>query len=984
MSTSDVSVRLVAVILGAACAATPATFGQAPPEPPPAAEDAPARETETATGTETAAEPTGPRMVTPEDYGQFESLGFRATVSPAGTWLAYTVRRVDETSEMRVRMLATSETRAIAEASRPAFSADGTWLAYTIGHTPDEREALRAKEQPVENRLGLLNLTTGDTIEIDGVSSFRFSDDGAFLAMRRYGAKGQSGADVVVRTLKRGLDVTFGNVTAWAWADDSALLALTVRTAGGPGSGVQLYDAETGVLRVLDSSEQSYHSLAWREDAADLAVLRTVADDDAAEAPAPRGRRGGATEEADTNHDILVWWDLDTKRPDDAQYTPAGADGFPADHVITAGSVEWSDDGAAVFVQLKERARDDEEATDAGDGNAEADADAAPDDAPKKGGTKEKTSARAELKKPSNVEVWHARDIDIVPRQQRTAGRDRNRTRLAAWRMDDATFVMLENDLTEDARLLDGQRHALGMDNTPHEEVKRFGPTLADLYVIDVATGARTRFLEANKFRSTGDPNGRYVLYLRDDQWWAYDIEHDTHRALTAGLDADFINDEGNQLTDDHRHYGVAGWEANGRAVWLNSRWDLWRVDLTTGKSRRLTNGAADHIRHRRHVIDRDAEEFIDGSRDVYLSLYGDRTKQSGYARLTGAKRRFERLVWEDAAVNGLTRAEDAEVYVYASGRFDDSPDYFVTDAEFDHAKQVTETNPFLAEFHWGRGELVNYTSENGEALQAALLYPADYDESRSYPMIVSIYENRSQELHRFSTPSEYHPYNHAVYTQEGYFVLLPDITYRAQNPGVSSVECVVPAVHAAIEQASIDKERVGLVGHSWGAYQTAFIVTQSDVFAAGIAGAPLTNMMSMSMSIYWNSGQSDAWIFHESQGRMDRPFWQDVDTYIANSPIFSIDDMDTPLLVAFGDDDGAVDFNQGVEMYNAARLAGKQFVMLVYPGENHGLARKENQVDYHHRILEWFGHYLKGDDAKPWITDGVPWLEQEDARKKK
>ncbi|MCA9299093.1 MAG: prolyl oligopeptidase family serine peptidase, partial [Phycisphaerales bacterium] len=204
------------------------------------------------------------------------------------------------------------------------------------------------------------------------------------------------------------------------------------------------------------------------------------------------------------------------------------------------------------------------------------------------------------------------------------------------------------------------------------------------------------------------------------------------------------------------------------------------------------------------------------------------------------------------------------------------------------------------------------------------------------------------------------------------------------QNPGLSAVECVVPAVHAALAHASIDPERVGLVGHSWGAYQTAFIVTQTDVFAAGIAGAPLTNMMSMSMSIYWNSGQTDAWIFHESQGRMDQPFWNDVQTYIANSPIFSIEDMNTPLLVAFGDDDGAVDFNQGVEMYNAARLAGKQLVMLVYPGENHGLARQENQVDYHYRILEWFGHYLKGDEADPWISEGVPWLEQEKQRKKK
>ena len=160
--------------------------------------------------------------------------------------------------------------------------------------------------------------------------------------------------------------------------------------------------------------------------------------------------------------------------------------------------------------------------------------------------------------------------------------------------------------------------------------------------------------------------------------------------------------------------------------------------------------------------------------------------------------------------------------------------------------------------------------------------------------------------------------------------------------------------------------------------YQTAFLSTQTDLFAALVAGAPLTNMMSMSMSIYWNSGQTDAWIFHESQGRMDQPFWKDVDTYMANSAIFNIENLNNPLLVAFGDEDGAVDWQQGVELYNAARLAQKPMVMLVYPGENHGLAKKPNQVDYHYRILEWFGHYLKGEEAPQWILEGQTYLDRQ------
>ena len=116
-----------------------------------------------------------------------------------------------------------------------------------------------------------------------------------------------------------------------------------------------------------------------------------------------------------------------------------------------------------------------------------------------------------------------------------------------------------------------------------------------------------------------------------------------------------------------------------------------------------------------------------------------------------------------------------------------------------------------------------------------------------------------------------------------------------------------------------------------------------------------------------------------ESQGRMDKPFWRDVDNYVRNSPIHGLDNLNTPLLMAFGDKDGAVDWGQGVQMYNAARWAGKEdVVMLVYPGENHSLAKEENQVDYHHRILEWFGHYLKGEEAKKWITEGKSFLDRQ------
>ncbi|MAG58437.1 MAG: hypothetical protein CMJ83_19285 [Planctomycetes bacterium] len=520
---------------------------------------------------------------------------------------------------------------------------------------------------------------------------------------------------------------------------------------------------------------------------------------------------------------------------------------------------------------------------------------------------------------------------------------------------------------------------AIGRDTTTHEREGMFGPRLFNACVIDARTGeSAPSFLTRHKFLYERNPSRRHVLYVKNDRWWSYDLERGVAKDLTGTLEADFINSERGVLTDENPPYGIAGWAKDASSVLLNSRFDIWQIPLGRGKPRRLTRGAETHTRYRLLDLDPD-EEWVDMGKPLYLSVTGDRTKQSGFARLDVANAAVQALRLEDQRVGALQKAKHADVFAFSAQTVVDSPDVFVAGPDLGKPRQITSTNQQQKDFTWSpRAELVDYESDRGAKLQGALFYPAGFKTGKKYPMIVYIYEKRSQNLHAYTAPSERRPYNPSVFTSLGYFVYQPDIVYRAQQPGVSALECVVPAVKAVLAKGDVDEKHIGLVGHSWGAYQTAFIVTRSDLFAAGVAGAPLTNMMSMSMSIYWNSGSTDARIFHESQGRMDRPFWQDVETYIANSPIFGMDTLNTPLLIAFGDKDGAVDWHQGIEMYNAARLADKQLVMLVYDGENHGLRKKPNQVDYHWRVREWFGHYVKGEKAPAWMTKGTSFLDRE------
>jgi dipeptidyl aminopeptidase/acylaminoacyl peptidase len=206
----------------------------------------------------------------------------------------------------------------------------------------------------------------------------------------------------------------------------------------------------------------------------------------------------------------------------------------------------------------------------------------------------------------------------------------------------------------------------------------------------------------------------------------------------------------------------------------------------------------------------------------------------------------------------------------------------------------------------------------------------------------------------------------------------MPDIVFRPREPGVSVVDCVIPAVQHVATMGVIDPAKVGIVGHSWGGFDSVYLATHTDAFAAAVAGAPITNLVSNYGNHHWSSGIAETDHIETGQQRMEVPIYDDLQAYIRNSAVYRAHTMKTPLMVMFGDNDGTVHWHQGVELYNIARRAGKNVVLLQYGGEDHGLRKKANQIDYHHRIFEWFDHYLQGVSAAKWITNGERFIDRE------
>lgn len=935
--------------------------------------------------------------VPPSDYGQWESLAtFReyGGLSPDGRWLAYGINRSNRNNELRLTNIADGTTKTIAFGAQPAFSSDSHWVAYSIGVSESQEEKLKKDKKPVPKKIGLLNLTTGELSTVDGIESFAFSPDGAWLAMRHTPPEKKDsdkkdsndssdaddtlpGATLLLRQLSAGRDTSFGNVSEYAWQNlpkTGTLLAMTVSTEDKTGNGVQIFDVHTASVRVLDTSGSIYSGLSWRKKSADLAVLRSKSDD----------HREGPTQVA------LAWTNLGQPSESPHLYDPTVDPKFlAATRTVSYRKPEWALDGVVVFLGLtKWEEKIGEPAKPAtpsagsaksSDGSKSADGSAKDADAPKND---------KEDDDPPTVDVWNWHDTEVMPRQKLNAKNDRQKNMLAAWHIEGNSVVPLGKDFDEQVTPLKHQSLAVSKDWAAYAMERSIGRPAADISLIDVSTGARTKIQDRlnDDYYLEESPGGRYLLYFRDDNYWTVNTATHAVVNITKSAQTSFVDRESDFTIKQKPPFGVAGWTKDDAAVMLYDKFDLWQVAADGSRAVRLTDGAAEQVRHRYEKLDPE-EEWIDTRKPVYLSLFGIWTKKSGFARLkpgSSGGLTEEHLLWLDKSIDHLAKAKDADVFEYVQQTFVESPNAFIIGPDLKDAKAVTKTNPFQTNYAWGREELIEYKNSHNERLQGALFYPAGYDPAKKYPMIVYMYEKLSDNLHRYSPPSDRNYYNVSAMSAHGYFVLEPDILFKPRDPGVSVADCVTAAAKRVIQMGVIDPKRIGIMGHSWGGFDTTYLATHvTNFFAAGVAGAPITDLVSNYGNHHWSIGIAETDHIETGQQRMEVPLYEDLQAYIRNSAVFGVSTMTTPLLIEVGDSDGTVFFHQGVELFNIARRAKKEVVLIEYAGEDHGLRKKANQIDYQHRIFQWFGHYLKDEPAPDWITKGETYLAHERELKK-
>ncbi|MDR3690700.1 MAG: prolyl oligopeptidase family serine peptidase [Fimbriimonas sp.] len=871
------------------------------------------------------------RTLKPEDFGQWEAL-VGQQISNDGHWLTYQLPRVDGEIRLVLKNSDGPERTDVPSGVGAQFSDDSKWCGYLIGPSKKEADKLAEEKKPVVTKFALKNLSTGVDRVFEAVQSFHFLKGSRTLVLIRYRGESRpdAGGDVECINLANGDMLTIGNVAMATPNDSGTLLAFSIRGDNGE-KGVQLYDPATQVLRTLAWGKENVYDLTWARKADVLAFLIGTVDE---------------KKDGDANVAVIVS-DLHNPHPTYISLDPSKQVGFPkSSRIAEFGAFQLNEDGSAAAFGVVD--------------------------------WKDKKKPQGKPEDKPGVEIWNTKAVRAIPQQKVQAGQDKLKTALWVWHPKLNELQTISDGKVQSASLLYGFDNAVVIDPTPYQNPVSNGITYRDVVVVNTHTGHRTKMVERTQWTPAPSRKGKYIAYFERRNWWLYDIAGDKKLNMTGDIHEPFDDVDDDHTVPEKPPVAPPIWLANDDGVVLEDKYDCTLFRTVVNSATPLTNGRKDHEIFR--LVQPDHPE--DGpslQNPFYFSAFDDDLKASGFYKCD-SKGKGKMLIIDNAAIGSLIKAKDVDRMIFTMGSFEKSPNLFLTNTEMSQSKPESKTNPQQANFAWGKSELVTYKSRWGKELQGALIYPADYVKGRTYPMVTYIYERESNNLHAYVGPVDRSAYNPQVLSQNGYFVFLPDIAYRPRNPGKSALDCLEPAVDAVLaKHVGVDSTKIGLMGHSWGAYETAFVTTVSKAFAVGVAGAPLSELTSMYNSFYWNSGMTDQQIFETSQGRMEVPFWEDPKVYFDNSPVWQSAKRTTPILFTFGDQDGAVDWHQGQYLYNTLRRMGKPAVMLLYAGENHGLAKRANQLDYAHRVRHFLDVYLKNAKPEPWVTDDIPLLKQID-----
>jgi dipeptidyl aminopeptidase/acylaminoacyl peptidase len=947
-----------------------------------------------ATGAPVAAQETGKRPLTQADYDIWNSIQ-GSSLSNDGQWVAYTVQPLVGEGELVVRSTRSGREyrhsrgytgrEPTSAAGGPGeeggggggggvgaaqFTADSRFVLFVVQPSREEVESAAAEGRrgnaAPRPALMILSLADGAVTRVDGVRSFSLADEnGRFVtysapaepaapaadSARAGGAAAQRpaagqgaqaqeggaaaqrrrtyGTTLVLRDLHDGTETRIDDVLASRFNRAGSVLAFTVASRESERDGVYLRALPAGTVTPVMTGLGNYRQLSWDRDGAQIAF---ISDRDEYDNETPRFTLYHATVRA-PRAQAIVTSDV------------VGAAGT-GNTVADRGSVSFTRDGSAITFAI------------------------APPPVPQ--------IPADSMRDKAVFDLWHWQDPFLQSQQRNTATRDRNATYTGIYHVSSRRFVQLTNDSIPSVSLSENGRIGVANTNVRYRVEAMWGGGATDTYIVDATTGRMTKLREAARGGASLSPGARFLTWFEDGRWHAHNLASGRTVDLTGHMDVRFDR-ETHSTPSTPPSWGIAGWTPNDASVLVYDMYDIWELDPTGSRAPRMVTdsvGRRNGITFRVVNLERE-ERFIDPSKPLLLRAVDEQTRASGFWQdRLGVVAPPTRIMMADRNVGTPSKARDADQFVLTKSTFQEFPDLW-TGTSLDQLTRISNANPQQSEFRWGTVEMVEWRNMDGVPNRGLLYKPEDFDPSQKYPMVVYFYDTHSPNLHSYSTPTGRNIINAPVYVSKGYLVFMPDIIYTDGYPGPSAVKSIVPGVQYLISQGFVKEDGVGIQGQSWGGYQTTYIITQSNLFRAAMAGAPVANMTSAYGGIRWESGNSRTSQYEFGQSRIGGSLWEFPTRYIENSPLFFADRIQTPLLMMHNDEDGAVPWEQGLEMFIAMRRLGKEVYLLNYNGDAHNPRRRANQRDMDIKMQQFFDHHLTGAPMPDWMKDGIPFLRR-------
>lgn len=898
-------------------------------------------------------------------FDEWQSIGIKE-LSNNGSWVAYQVNAQESDNTLNFFALKTDKNLSFHRGEQSVFTADSKFAVFKIRPFYKDLKLVRIKKKKeheiAKDSIGILNLVTNQVEKLPNIKSFKTPKKGGSLlayllekeekkndkkdksdstktkdkAVKPVGKdKKDTPLELVLRNLISGQKKSFKNVMNYEFSENGKQLIFSTKqekkdSLDKTKYGVFLINTATFAQKQLVDTIGDFKQFAFDELANKVAFVGTSDD------------------EKKENKTYYLYYSA-TNNPQ--QIKKSELLGLKKDWQVSENrQPKFSKDGNSLFIGLMPKL-------------AEKDTTLIADDYAK-------------------VDVWSYKDDFIQPQQLKNVEREKKRSYLSVIDLSNPIKVkqLADLEMNQVEILNEGNSNfALGTSDNAYRLSSNWDLTgRRDYYIVNLKTGQRELLAKALAGKVEMSPNGKFAVFYNAENglWSSYNIETKEAKVLNKKLKVKFYDEENDSPTLA-QEYGVAYFTDNDETVLIKDRYDIWEFDLVGNRRpENMTNGFG-----RKHNITFDINQLNDDiktlNRDnlVYLGAFNNQNKQSGvYQTIISKAKNPEEVVMSNTwGAQKMTKALNANEFIYTKESFRNSPDVYIS-TNFKDEKKISAINPQQKDYLWGNGELVTWKTYSGKDAAGVVYKPENFDPNKKYPMIVYFYEKLSDNLNRYQAPAPTPSrINHTYFVSNDYIVFTPDISYTIGHPGKSAEDYINSGVEALKKNTWVNGSKIAIQGQSWGGYQVAHLITATNMYAAAWTGAPVVNMTSAYGGIRWGTGMSRQFQYEQTQSRIGKTLWEAPELYIENSPLFNMPKVTTPVVIMHNDEDGAVPWYQGIEMFMALRRLQKPVWMLNYNGDDHNLIKRANKNDIQQRQVQFFDHYLKDKPAPKWMTEGVP-----------